>query len=170
MNEIVVGGDRSPASALALRWAFREAALRNLPLKAVLVWHFLDQSHPDGEDRFDPTYDEQAAQASLDELVDSTLGPDGAAVERVVVCDLAPRALLQQSSGAALLVVGSRGFGGFKGLLLGSVSDQLLKHATVPVAVVRAAWQPGTGDGPERIVVGVDGSTASHDALRWAVA
>ena len=170
MNEIVVGIDRSPASVQALVWATREAALRNLPLRAVLVWHYLDQSHPGGEDRFDPLYDEQAARASLDEVIATALGPDAAAaVQREVVCDLAPRALLEQSSGSALLVLGSRGTGGFKGLLLGSVSHQCLKHATAPVAIIRSDWRPPAGDGPERIVVGVDGSTASHDALRWAV-
>jgi nucleotide-binding universal stress UspA family protein len=170
MNEIVVGVDRSPASVQALVWASREAGLRDLPLRAVMVWNYLDQSHPGGEDKFDPLYDEQAARASLDDLVETTLGPDAAAtVQREVVCDLPPRALLEQSSGAALLVLGSRGIGGFRGLLLGSVSHQCLKHATVPVAIVRAEWQPRSGDGPERIVVGVDGSAASHDALRWAI-
>jgi nucleotide-binding universal stress UspA family protein len=170
MNEIVVGVDRSPASVQALVWASREAGLRDLPLRAVLVWHYLDQSHPGGEDRFDPLYDEHAARASLDEVIEGALGPEAAAtVQREVVCDLAPRALLEQSSNAALLVLGSRGIGGFKGLLLGSVSHQCLKHATVPVAIIRAGWQPPSGDGPERIVVGVDGSAASHDALRWAV-
>jgi nucleotide-binding universal stress UspA family protein len=170
MSEIVVGVDRSPASVQALVWAHREAGLRDLPLRAVLVWHFLDQSHPGGEQKFDPLYDEQAAQASLDDLVVSTLGPEAAAtVQREVVCDLAPRALLERSSGQALLVLGSRGIGGFKGLLLGSVSQQLLKHATIPVAIIRSEWRPAAGDGPERIVVGIDGSAASQDALRWAV-
>src|SRR5687767_7663221 len=110
MNEIVVGVDRSPASVQALVWAFREAGLRGLPLRAVMAWSYLDQSHPNGEEGFDPLYDEQAARASLDDVVETTLGPDAAAtVQREVVCDLPPRALLEQSSGAALLVLGSRG-------------------------------------------------------------
>src|SRR5687768_16081296 len=109
MHEIVIGIDRSPASIQALVWPSREAGLRDLPLRAVLVWNYLDQSHPGGEHKLHPLYDEHAASASLLDAVVTTLGPDAAvSVEREVVCDLAPRALLEQSSGSALLVLGNR--------------------------------------------------------------
>jgi nucleotide-binding universal stress UspA family protein len=63
---------------------------------------------------------------------------DGVAVERTVVSDEHPSAaLIRIAADADLLVVGSRGFGGFKGLLLGSVSQQCVQHATCPVLVVR---------------------------------
>jgi nucleotide-binding universal stress UspA family protein len=78
-----------------------------------------------------------------------------------------------------MLVVGSRGLGGFKGLLLGSVSEQCLHHAACPVAIVRPT-EASTPDeveasrtdepaAPERIVVGFDGSPMAQHALRWAL-
>jgi nucleotide-binding universal stress UspA family protein len=63
-----------------------------------------------------------------------------------------------------MLVVGARGLGGFRGLLLGSVSRQCLHHADVPTVVVRDKEDAGAG-----IVVGVDGSQAAQAALQWAV-
>jgi nucleotide-binding universal stress UspA family protein len=68
-----------------------------------------------------------------------------------------------------LLVVGARGLGGFRRLLLGSVSEQCLHHASYPVAVVRTSPAPAGADASPRVVVGVDGSAASQRALVWAV-
>ncbi len=97
------------------------------------------------------------------------LGEDAqVTIHREVVCDLAVPALLGAAAGADLLVVGARGLGGFRGLLLGSVSQQCLHHAPCPVAVVRGDGRAREGS-PERIVVGTDGSTSSHEALAWAV-
>ncbi|WFR66365.1 universal stress protein [Curtobacterium flaccumfaciens] len=78
----------------------------------------------------------------------------------------AAEVLLGASAGAGLLVVGSRGRGGFRGLLLGSVSTACIQHATCPVLVDRGG--PMT-EGRDTVVVGVDGSPESGRALRFAV-
>lgn len=170
MSQVVVGVDESEGAAEALRWAAREADLHAWALTAVMAWGFLDQHHPGGEP-FDPGYGEQDAADALDTIVVAALGERRAAsVERRVVCDLPAPALLDVSAGADLLVVGARGLGGFRGLLLGSVSQHCLHHASVPVAIVRrgpdhVADRVGRG---ERVVVAVDGSAVSRRALAWA--
>jgi len=166
MGDIVVGVDGSEPSAEALRWAAREADARGARLVAVLAWGLFDQYHADGEPRFDPAYDEAAADAALAAYVDRALGAErpGEVVRRPV-CDRPAPGLLAAAAGADLLVVGARGLGGFRGLLLGSVSQHCLHHASGPIAVVRGG---AAGDG--RVVVGVDGSEPSEAALRWAVA
>ncbi len=93
------------------------------------------------------------------------------------MCDLPAPGLLSASERADLLVVGARGLGGFRGLVLGSVSQQVLHHARIPLAVVRVdgdadADPTGASEAGarERVVVGVDGSDPSMAALRWALA
>ena len=90
-------------------------------------------------------------------------------MQRRVVCDFATRALLETAAESALLVAGARGLGGFRELLLGSVTQQLLHYGTCPVAVVRAGTGTPGGGLAGRIVVGVDGSSTARQALRWAV-
>jgi nucleotide-binding universal stress UspA family protein len=166
---VVIGTDGSAGSGAALRWGVREAAVRGIPARAVLAWSYLDQHHRGGGTRFDSGYDEKAAQEALAAAVEEAVGAEAAlGVLKQTVCDLAPRALLDAALEADLLVVGARGLGGFRSLLLGSVSDQCLHHAACPVAVVRedppASLPP---DAP--IVVGVDGSPDAVRALRWAI-
>jgi len=168
MGTITVGVDSSAGAAAAIRWALREAELRAWSLTAVLAWDFLDQQSSTIGERFDPNYGEPEAVDALHEIVLAAAGAESAsAISPRVICDLAAPALLGASSESDLLVVGARGLGGFHGLLVGSVSQQCLHHATCPVAIVRAHAHPG---GPmERIVVGIDGSDNSHRALRWAL-
>jgi nucleotide-binding universal stress UspA family protein len=169
MGRIVVGVDESTGAACALRWAVLESERRGWPVTAVLAWDFVNQHHGTGERRFDPEYGETDALNALNAIVHRAIGSDRAgAVEVKVVCDLAAPALLDSADGADLLVVGARGLGGFRSLLLGSVSQQCLHHATCPVAVVRES-PPGIRDTPRRIVVGVDGSDTSRRAFEWAV-
>jgi nucleotide-binding universal stress UspA family protein len=164
-DKVVVGVDGSPGSAVALAWAAEEADIRGWRLEAVLTWDMLDQHHVDGVRRFDPDYDERSALAALQHHLGEVLGERAVTVERRVVLDRPAQGLLDAGRGAALLVVGARGLGGFKGLLLGSVSQHVLHHATGPVAVVH---ESSPESDPTRIVVGVDGSPNGAAALRWA--
>jgi nucleotide-binding universal stress UspA family protein len=135
---VVVGIDGSAGSRAALRAAAEEARLRGRPLRAVMAHGYLDQHRPGGVQAFDPRYTEEDARAALDEALAQELGADpGIAVEPVVIADLPARALLAESESASMVVVGARGLGGFRGLLLGSVSMQLVNHASCPVLVVR---------------------------------
>jgi nucleotide-binding universal stress UspA family protein len=170
MTGIIVGVDGSESAAQALQWADREAALRKLPVTAVLAWGFLDQHHPDLDDRFDPSYGETAASHALDAYVERALGPDrSGGVRRRTICDLPSAALLETSRDASLLVVGARGLGGFRELLLGSVSHACVHHAASPVAVVRGEHTAPEAGTVERVVVGIDGSETARHALAWAV-
>lgn len=164
-KRIVVGVDGSPNALVALRWAVEEAGLDGATVEALLAWNLLDQHHLDGSDSFDPGYDEDAAQAAVSAWVVEAVG-DQANVTPRTVLDVPVRALLEAGDTADLLVVGARGRGGFEGLLLGSVSERVAEHTRRPVAVVRAGAPVRGG----RVVVGVDGSGPSSDALRWAVA
>jgi nucleotide-binding universal stress UspA family protein len=166
MAEIMVGVDGSETAAAALRWAAQEATWRDEPLVGLLAWGFLFQHHAEPGAEFDPEYVEADARAALETYVRSTLG-EGAAIDLRTICDIPWRALVNAAAEASMLVVGARGLGGFKGLLLGSVSHQCLHHAMCPVAVVREA--PALPPSEGRIVVGIDGSPTSATALRWAV-
>jgi nucleotide-binding universal stress UspA family protein len=188
MEKIVVGVDGSQQAAAALRWAVREGSLHGCPVKAVMAWGFLDQHHAAAGARFAPDYDQADAVAALDAFITDAVGPDVAgSVGRCVPCDLAPNALIAAVDEDSLLVVGARGLGGFRGLLLGSVSEHCLHHAPCAVAIVRSEGRatrvPPAGtasaedvgeaadesEAPvERIVVGVDGSATAQRALRWA--
>jgi nucleotide-binding universal stress UspA family protein len=170
MGRIVVGVDGSASAARALQWAVREGKARGWFVTAVLAWDLLGQHHATSGERFEPSYGEAQARAALDSYVEAALGQTatGALDERKVVCDLPAPALLDASATADLLVVGARGMGGFRGLLIGSVSQKCLHHARCPVVVVHAE------DGDElgeigRVVVGVDDSVGASRALDWAL-
>ncbi len=137
---IVVGVDGSEGSRLALEWALDEARARNEPVKVILAWSYLDQ--PGGD--FDPSFGEEDAHRVLDEMVDRVAGDNrDVEIERIAVCELPARALLEACDDAAMVVVGSRGLGGFKSLLLGSVSHQMAQHAPCPIVIVPGAERPG---------------------------
>lgn len=170
IGEIVVGVDESDGAAEALRWAVREASFHDSTVTAVMAWGLLDQHYATVAERFDPAYDESNALEALRTFIASAVGEQAAAEVRArAVCELPARALLDAATEADLLVVGARGLGGFRGLMLGSVSQRCLNDATVPVAIVRAV-EHRNAQRTERIVVGVDGSETSQRALRWALA
>lgn len=163
----MVGVDGSDGAAGALHWAMQEAPLHGASIVAVMAWGYLDQHHPREGTAFDPAYGEPEAAAALDEAIEAAVGTElTVPVERRVVCDLAPAALVGAAGPDDVLAVGARGFGGFAGLLLGSVSRKILAEARCPVAVVRPRDNAAE---PAPIVVGVDGSAVSRGALVWAV-
>lgn len=167
MQRIVVGTDESEGAVGALTWAADEAERHGAELVAVLAWGYLDQHRPTPDTDFDPEYDEGAAAAALDAIVERALGAERAAsVTHRVVNDLAPQALVDAGRDADLLVVGARGLGVVRGALVGSVSQHCLHHAPCAVAVIREIAAPAS---PARVVVGVDGSETARRALAWAL-
>lgn len=133
-GRIVVGVDGSPAAEEALRWAVRQGQLTGLPVTAVTSWDYpLDY----GVGAYD-AFDWQAnGRDVLHATVEKVLGPGGARqVTEQLTKGHPARVLLDAAADADLLVVGSRGHGGFVGLLLGSVSAKVAEHATCPVLVV----------------------------------
>jgi nucleotide-binding universal stress UspA family protein len=133
---IVVGIDGSEQSLAALQWAADEAQKREASLTAVMAWGLLDQHHAQPDAAYDPHYDCHAALADLTTFVERALGRT-AGVALQVTNDLPARGLIDTSRDAELLVVGARGLGGFRGLLLGSVSHRCLAHSWCPTIVVR---------------------------------
>ncbi len=134
---IVVGVDGSAHAARVLTWAHREAQQRGAGLTALLAWGLLDQYHIEADARFDPTYSAEDAHEFVEHAVRSALDSDAANVTSTVVNDLPAQALVEAAASAELLVVGARGLGGFRDLLLGSVSHRCLTHSSCPTVVVR---------------------------------
>lgn len=166
MTGIIVGVDGSEGSAHALRWAVREGEVRGWPVTALMSWGWLDPPH-DGADGPLPLWNEAKARAALAAAVADAVR-DPAGIRQDVVCDLATRALVDAAAGASLLVVGARGLGPLKRVLLGSVSAHCLHHAPCPIAIIRPGADPADGFGGT-VVVGVDGSEGSDAALAWAI-
>ena len=136
---IVVGVDGSEPAARALRWALAEARLRGSSVRVVHAWEYpyvggglAGIPIPGGMTEGIA----EGAAHTLDRAV-ADQSTDGVDVERTLVRGPAVQALLDAAEGADLLVVGSRGHGGFAGLLLGSVSQQCAHHASCPVVIVR---------------------------------
>jgi len=144
MSRIVVGIDGSEESKQAMHWAVAEAKLRGAPLRVVHTWTFPYMAAGPG---LDPVLDADVIEdvrRAAEKLVESELAELGSAlsgvdVERTVVEGAAAPALIKAAEGADLLVVGSRGRGGFAGLLLGSVSQQCAHHAPCPLVIVPPA-------------------------------
>jgi nucleotide-binding universal stress UspA family protein len=164
----VAGIDGSPPSVCALRWAALEAACRGAALHVVHAWRLPRATHPSAHLAEASIFKDRAIE-TLDDAIDSlsAIVPSPAEICGVLAEDDAPTALLAAAESARLLVVGSRGHGGFVGLLIGSVSQRCVDLAPCPVAVIPATW---TGATYGRMVVGVDGSEASYGALHWAIA
>jgi len=139
---IVVGVDGSEQSRLALGWALRLADAAGASIDAVTSWHFpASLGWGYATEGWNPEAD---ATKCLTDSVDETFGAERPAGLRLLVREGLPaKVLLDESKGATMLMVGSRGHGGFTGLLLGSVSARCAELATCPVLIVH-------GDQPAR--------------------
>jgi nucleotide-binding universal stress UspA family protein len=142
MKTIVVGVDGSDGGAAALEFAAGEAVLRNARLRIVAAWQVPIAAYGTG---FAPALDPQSLDAfrvRAEQVADDasatakTLQPS-AEIEALAVQGQPADVLLAQADDAELIIVGRRGLGGFKSLLLGSVSQQVVQHATCPVVVVQ---------------------------------
>jgi nucleotide-binding universal stress UspA family protein len=144
MGTIVVGVDGSPSSLEALRWAVDEARIRGDRLRLVHAWNAVPMT-PLSSAPFVVIGDlpelERSVAANAEHVLAAALGEVDVSdleVEQRVVRGDAAGAILDAAQDADLLVVGSRGHGGFAGLLLGSVGHALVHHATCPVAIIRS--------------------------------
>jgi nucleotide-binding universal stress UspA family protein len=144
MEKIVVGVDGSDASKQALRWAIEEARAHGASVMAVHAWE-VPPPVPDvaAMPMIDPvTYFpdfQNAAEKLVAGIVEEVVGDDTSVTVDAVAVEARPASAVIDAAGDAdLVVVGSRGLGGFKTLVLGSVSHQVAQHAPCPVVIHRA--------------------------------
>jgi nucleotide-binding universal stress UspA family protein len=142
---IVVGVDGSEGAVRALEFALGEARARDADVKAVAAWHVPASVYETGwvPVSVDPSEYEKIGQDALDKSFEEAgVADSGLRVTPILREGQAAKVLVAEAEGADLLVVGSRGLGGFKGLLLGSVGQQCAHHATCPVAIVPNGNRP----------------------------
>jgi len=140
MRKIVVGVDGSDGAVEALKFALDEARVRGATITAVNAWHIPPAAYGAG---WAPAVDFESyrtvAKSGLEKsLKEAGAAESGVTVETVVGEGAPADVLCREAKDADLLVVGSRGLGGFRGLLLGSVSQQCAHHAPCPVVIVPA--------------------------------
>ncbi len=177
LTGVVVGFDGSATSLLALEWAAGAAAAYGVPVTLL-------QAHPDVEGEVvevvidDPNALELLGEANAQvlEVAAERVAADhpGLEVKAVVHPDSPVQALLDASKTADVIVLGSRGLEGFRGLLLGSTTMNVTPHAHCPVVVL---YQPdeateaakASARHPNEVVVGYDGSVSADQALAFAL-
>ena len=170
---IVVGVDGSPPSLHALDWAAREAVARHRPLRIVHAFRWPLTNELMGPPAVGPP--DAGLQHAAETVLLAAADRARAAAPTLQVstdlpADVPAAALIDASNGADLLVVGSRGLGGFTGLLLGSVGVQTAAHAACPVIVIRDIDSDDGGAGAGQVLVGVDDSDLSSLAVDFAFA
>ena len=139
-RRVVVGVDGSPSSEAALRWAVQFAEKTGAGVTAVCAWQYPAEfihgiTPPSSPEVWHPDAD---ARQVLDDTVRTVLGERRPPGFETLACEGHPaQVLVEQSADAELLVVGSRGRGGFTGMLLGSVSSTCAAHARCPVLIIR---------------------------------
>ena len=141
---IVVGVDGSKCSHSALRFALDEARIRHAKLRIVVVWHVPMAAYGAGWAPPPPHLAEDSeavAKEVLAEALELAKEGGGVEIEQVVREGQSTDVLVEESAKAEMLVLGSRGRGGFRELMLGSVSQQCAHHARCPVTIVRAGCE-----------------------------
>lgn len=170
---IVVGIDLSEPSELALQWAAEEAARRPCPLVVVHTYSIpaypaVRAGVPGGTvvTDLDDSFRESAIRATTEAAQRIRSAHPGLDVSMQTGAGSPGEALVGASGDAALVVVGARGLGAFRGLLMGSVSTHVCAHSHCPVVVVHETASRSLPDA--RVVVGIDGSEISQAALAFA--
>lgn len=165
---IVVGVDGSASALAAVKWAAEEASRHRVPLKLVHAFLLPTRGYPEivltGHEVRE-AFEQQGARWVDEAAAAARAAVPEVEVETAVVIDRSAAALIAASHGARLVVLGSQGLGGFSGLLAGSVAVAVTAHGKCPVVVVRDEIRR---DGP--VVVGVDGSATSEEAIAFAFA
>jgi nucleotide-binding universal stress UspA family protein len=142
---IVVGVDGSKCSHSALRFALNEARIRKAKLRVVVVWHVPLAAYGAGWAPPPPRLSEDSEAAAEEVLAEALQtvkeSPSSVEIEPIVREGQPANVLVEASKEAEMLVVGSRGRGGFRELMLGSVSQQCAHHARCPVTIVRAGCE-----------------------------
>jgi nucleotide-binding universal stress UspA family protein len=138
MSRIVVGFDGSSEAEAALAMAVEEAQLRKLPLRLVCAWEVPPLEYAGVTFAPAPDYSDAAKLHAETVLAagQERLASSGVEFEAVAIAGHPTSVLLEESRGARLLVVGSRGRGALKGLVLGSVSQALAHHCPAPLLIV----------------------------------
>ncbi len=170
-HPVVVGVDGSESALHAVRWAAREAANRSAPLRLV---HVCDLAAVQRPRRFAPPLDYHAAVMAQGRhwLTEASRAARHATSGLSVITDLRAglpaEVLVAESRTAQLLVLGSRGLGGFRAMVVGSVPVALSAHAHCPVVVMHSSTRDSAEPSGGPVVVGVDGSELSDAALTFA--
>jgi len=136
-HRIVVGVDGSASSRAALAWAVKQARLTGAAIEAVIAWEFPATYGYPITVASDVSYEDLAAEVLAEAVGKVVPDSDDVKISSKVTEGNPAEVLLGASAGAELLVVGSRGHGGFVEALLGSVGQHCVHHATCPVVVIR---------------------------------
>ena len=166
----VVGVDGSECSRGAVDWATAHVTNRASSLMLVTAWQTPLTGSPAPAAPMTVPFDEEAIAGAARNTAETEVAYASSRTSVPVHAEIghgsAAQALLEAAGSAALLVIGSRGRGGFGRLLLGSTSTQCATHSDIPVAVIR---HESAHNATRSIVVAIDGSPTSLAALRWAL-
>ncbi|WP_410790427.1 universal stress protein [Kribbella sp. C-35] len=165
---IVAGYDRSPASLAAVHWAAAEAERLHAALRIVEAFELIIATQPGPGTTVPLAALRPARERGLSGLEYALRAqhPD-LLVDTALVEGAPAQELTEESAHARLIVLGSRGFGGWTGMLVGSVAVQVSSHAQCPVVVVPSEIRPRAHEKPT-VIVGVDGSKVSAQAIDFA--
>ena len=135
-KQIIIGIDGSAGARAAVEWALAEARLRGAGLRIIYAFPALVSIFGTTAHEHYPEAQAEAEQ-QFEEMLATVPPMDDLEVQRTLIAGNPAEVLVEASREASLLVVGSRGVGGFRGLMVGSVSMQCISHAHCPVVVVR---------------------------------